>query len=131
MKDTFYRRIVHTVVMVASAVLIGTDLPELSGEIICSAFAKLERYDVVLCAPHRDEVPRHGGTMPEDFHRGAGFTVAYGLAGLPVVVVRCGENMGLPVGVQIVCKPWREDLALAVAAYLEQQEFGGWRAPSI
>ncbi len=31
-----------------SAVLIGTDLPELSGEILRSAFDKLERHDVVL-----------------------------------------------------------------------------------
>ena len=90
-----------------------------------------EEVDVVFCAPHRDVVPRHGGTMPESFHHGAGFTVAYGLAGLPVVVVRCGESKGLPVGVQIVSKPWREDLALAVAAYIEQQDFGGWQPPSI
>jgi amidase len=45
-------------------------------------------------------------------------------------VVRCGESSrGLPVAVQIVARPWREDVALAIASRLEQA-FGGWRAPS-
>jgi amidase len=56
--------------------------------------------------------------------------MAYNLAGLPAVVVRCGESSaGLPVAVQIVAKPWREDVALAIAARLELA-LGGWKAPS-
>ena len=29
------------------------------------------------------------------------------------------SSEGLPIGVQIVARPWREDVALAVAYYLE------------
>jgi len=36
---------------------------------------------------------------------------------------------GLPIGVQIVARPWRDDVALAVAAWLEQR-FGGWQMPA-
>jgi len=50
------------------------------------------------------------------------------VAGWPAAVVRCGTAAtGLPIGVQIVAPPWREDIALAVAARLEI-EFGGWKA---
>ena len=54
--------------------------------------------------------------------------------GLPVVSVPLwGLNPAaphLPIGVQIVAAPWREDLCLAVAAYLESQS-GGWKRPPI
>jgi amidase len=53
--------------------------------------------------------------------------MAYNVAGLPAAVVRCGtSSTGLPIAVQIVAAPWREDVALAVALRLEQH-FGGWR----
>ncbi len=56
--------------------------------------------------------------------------MAYNLTGLPSAVVRCGESAtGLPIAVQVVARSWREDIALAIAARLEQV-FGGWRAPS-
>jgi amidase len=32
----------------------------------------------------------------------------------------------MPIGVQVVARPWRDDVALAVAAHLEQA-LGGWR----
>ena len=37
--------------------------------------------------------------------------------------MRCGSSADgkLPIGVQVVAAPWREDLCLAVAAYLETQ----------
>ena len=44
---------------------------------------------------------------------------------LPIVSVPCGihtstENAGLPIGLQVVGKPGREDQVLAVAAAIEQ-----------
>lgn len=39
--------------------------------------------------------------------------------GLPVVVVPCSDASGLPLGVQIIAAPWREDLALRAAQVLE------------
>jgi len=48
------------------------------------------------------------------------------LVGVPAAVVRCGTSPeGLPVGVQIIAPKWRDDIALAVADYLEQT-MGGW-----
>jgi amidase len=37
---------------------------------------------------------------------------------------------GLPIGVQIVTRPWREDVALAVAQNIETT-LGGWQRPSL
>lgn len=52
--------------------------------------------------------------------------------GWPVAVVRCGSSADerLPIGVQIVAAPWREDIALAVARHLEGRS-GGWRPAPI
>ena len=37
---------------------------------------------------------------------------------------------GLPIGIQIVAKPWREDVVLLAAAHIER-ELGGWEPPSL
>lgn len=43
---------------------------------------------------------------------------------------RCGRSPEvLPIDVQLVARPWRDDLALAAALRLEQ-ELGGWRLPN-
>jgi amidase len=48
------------------------------------------------------------------------YAMPYGLTGWPAVVMRVGSTPdGLPVGVQIVAHPWREDVALAAAQRLE------------
>jgi amidase len=53
----------------------------------------------------------------------------YSLTGWPAVSVRAGTSPeGLPIGVQIVARPWREDVALSVARHIESA-LGGWRAP--
>lgn len=59
------------------------------------------------------------------------YNLPYNITGWPAVVVRCGTSAeGLPIGVQIIAKAWREDIALAVAKYLEET-FGGWQAPKL
>jgi len=46
-------------------------------------------------------------------------------------VVRGGTSSeGLPIGVQVVARPWREDVALAVAQVLEEA-LGGWQRPPL
>jgi amidase len=53
----------------------------------------------------------------------------YNLTGWPSAVVRAGTSEeGLPIGVQVVARPWREDVALAVAKRIEEA-LGGWQAP--
>ena len=45
------------------------------------------------------------------------FTQPVSFIGLPVVAVPVGGKM--PIGVQIIAPPWREDIALRIARYLE------------
>jgi len=53
------------------------------------------------------------------------FTAPYSLTGYPVVSIPVAKsNNGLPIGVQVIAGPWREDRALAVALVIEQA-FGG------
>jgi Asp-tRNA(Asn)/Glu-tRNA(Gln) amidotransferase A subunit family amidase len=53
----------------------------------------------------------------------------FNLLGFPAVVVPMGSSRGgLPIGVQIVGRPWEEKLVLAVAAKLEAER-GPWVAP--
>lgn len=53
----------------------------------------------------------------------------FNLLGMPAAVVPVGRSPeGLPIGVQIVGRPWEEELVLAVAAALER-ECGGYVAP--
>jgi amidase len=55
--------------------------------------------------------------------------MTWNLAGWPGAVVRAGTSPeGLPVGVQLVAPPWREDVALAAARVVESAS-GGYRPP--
>ena len=52
-------------------------------------------------------------------------------AGNPAAVVPVSHSPeGLPIGVQLVGRPWEEEQVLAVAAALEK-ESGPWQAPPI
>jgi 1-carboxybiuret hydrolase len=55
------------------------------------------------------------------------YTQPLSFIGLPVVAVPVPQPGGLPIGVQVIAAPWREDRALRVAAVLEQS--GLCRAP--
>jgi len=55
------------------------------------------------------------------------FTQPISFIGLPVAVVPVWPDEGLPLGVQVIAAPWREDLALRVAHHLERT--GVARAP--
>ena len=56
------------------------------------------------------------------------FTQPISFIGLPVVAVPVWSNgERLPIGVQVIAPPWREDLALRVARTLERD--GVVRAP--
>ena len=52
------------------------------------------------------------------------------LTGWPAATVRCGASAGgLPIGVQLVAHPWRDDVALGAAQVVEDA-LGGYRRPS-
>ncbi len=86
-------------------------------------------YDAILSPVHAFPAMSQGslGADLEAFS----YSMTYNLTGWPVAVVRCGtsEN-GLPMGVQIVAHPWREDVALALAGCLEKI-LAGFQAPAI
>jgi AtzE family amidohydrolase len=58
------------------------------------------------------------------------FTQPISFIGLPVVSVPVWPDDGLPLGVQLIAAPWREDVVLRVAAHLERQGVARVRRPT-
>ena len=91
--------------------------------------AYIERYDAIVCPVCAYPALPHGGS--EEHGSAFAYTMAFNLTGWPVVVVRAGTSPeGLPIGVQIVARPWHEHVALALAAQVEKV-LGEWPRPSI
>lgn len=89
--------------------------------------AFLQKYDVILCPAYPQPALPLGTSLANENFMGFSHTMAYNLTGWPGIVVRGGESeTGLPIAVQVVAHPWREDVALAVAGWLEEA-FGGWK----
>ncbi len=88
-------------------------------------------YDAIICPtaahtaqPHDHYYGKRSASVPI-------YTHVFNLTGWPVAVVRCGVSSdGLPIGVQVAARSWREDVALAVSAFLESA-LGGWQKPPI
>ena len=92
--------------------------------------AYMRRYDAIICPTAAFPALPHGETYAEE-NRNAHYTAPYNLTGWPGVVVRCGTSPeGLPIGIQMIARPWREDVALALAAVLESA-LGGYVRPSL
>lgn len=91
----------------------------------------MEQYDVILSPTCAYPAPPHGQLMTDAMRKGTSYTSTYNLTGWPGAVVRGGTSPeGLPIGVQVVARPWREDVALAVAQHLETA-LGGWQRPPL
>ena len=72
---------------------------------------------------------RHGESNAAWF--GDTYSDVHNLTGWPAVVVRGRQTAeGLPIGVQLVARPWREDIALAAARVVEDAS-GGWQPPPL
>jgi amidase len=88
-------------------------------------------YDVLLCPASAIPAPTHNVAMQELEATMLSYTAIYNITGWPVAVVRIGTSAdGLPIGIQIVGKPWQEAVVLAVAKFVEQ-EFAGFVPPAI
>jgi amidase len=74
-------------------------------------------HDAIVCPVNVGPAPRHGA-----FDRAsAAYTQLFNVTGWPSTVVRAGTSPdGLPLGLQVVAHPWREDVSLAVAARIEE-----------
>jgi amidase len=89
----------------------------------------MSNYEALLCPVCSFAGMEHGSTY--DRLSCFSYTMTSNLTGWPAAVVRGGTTQqGLPVGVQIVARPWREDVALAVAHVL-QDALGGWQRPPL
>jgi len=89
----------------------------------------MSNYDAILCPVCSFAGMVHGSTY--DRLSCFSYTMTSNLTGWPAAVVRGGTTQqGLPIGVQIIARPWREDVALAVARLL-QDTLGGWQRPPI
>jgi amidase len=86
-----------------------------------------EEYDAVLCPADAHPAPPFRERDPKRFD----YTLPFSLLGWPVVTVRAGASKaGMPIGVQLAAKPWRDDVTLALGMAVER-ELGGWQAPSM
>ncbi|HLW85194.1 MAG TPA: amidase [Candidatus Sulfotelmatobacter sp.] len=99
--------------------------------------SQMREYAILVCPAAAIPAFRHG----ERSWQIEGKTVNYldawsdtewfNLLGNPAAVVPVGWSLeGLPIGVQIVGRPWEEEQVLAVAAALEQA-CAAWKAPPI
>lgn len=97
-----------------------------------------ERVDVIVAAATPCVAPKSGekfltiGGQQQLLRPNLGyFTQPISAIGLPSLVVpTVDQASGLPIGVQIIAPPWREDWCLQVAQHLEQQGFVAPPAPA-
>ena len=93
--------------------------------------AFMEDYDIIVAPVAAFPALPFGMTLDDDHKEGMTYCRPYNMTGWPATVVRCGTSPeGLPIGVQAIARPWREDLSLAVAMHLEKS-LGGWQRPSL
>ena len=85
--------------------------------------------DLIVCPAMPQPAIRHGESNAEWF--GDTYSDVHNLTGWPAVVVRGGQTAdGLPIGVQLIARPWKEDVALAAARVVEDAS-GGWQPPPL
>ena len=99
--------------------------------------AQMQVFPILLCPAAAIPAFRHGertwdveGKMVRYLDAWS-YTEFFNLLGNPGAVVPVGQSSeGLPIGVQVVGRPWEDELVLAVAAQVER-ECGGYRKPGI
>jgi Asp-tRNA(Asn)/Glu-tRNA(Gln) amidotransferase A subunit family amidase len=100
-------------------------------------FTQMREHPVLLCPVAAIPAFKHGERSWKieektvQYLEAWSYTEWFNLLGTPAAVVPVGKSAeGLPIGVQIVARPWEEELVLAVAAELEGQ-CSGWHKPPI
>ena len=99
--------------------------------------AQMQKYPILLCPPAAIPAFRHGertwelGGKTVEYLDAWSYAAWFNLLGNPAAVVPVSQsNDGLPIGVQIVGRPWEEEEVLSLAAVIER-ECGGLKAPPI
>jgi len=87
----------------------------------------MTEWDLIVCPVEAFPAPRAGANAPGVFT----YTAPYSLLGWPSAVVRAGSSSeGLPIGVQMIAGPYRDDIALGSAATVEAA-LGGFEPPAL
>lgn len=111
-----------------------TDLLERMDAFRSRMLSFMESYDAILSPVRPWPALPHGETLTPEASPANFYTSAFNTTGWPGAVVRAGASAAdgddLPIGVQIMARPWREDVALALAAALESA-LGGYVKPSL
>lgn len=99
--------------------------------------SQMEEFPVLLCPVCAVPAFRHGQGSWKATDTGVhyldamSYTQWFNLLGNPAAVVPLGQSPeGLPIGVQVVGRPFEEEVVLAVAAEIEAV-CGGWRKPPL
>jgi amidase len=93
----------------------------------------LEQYDLIICPASQRAPIRHDFEQPPETRGRSSYTSEYNTTGWPAGVVRAGtskDDPGLPLGIQLVGQPWRDDVVIAAMAHVEKQT-GGWQPTSL
>jgi len=122
--------------------------PELSGQSLLDAWigrdsartkflAQMKDYPILLCPAAAIPAFRHGERSWQidgktvQYLDAWSYTEWFNLLGNPAAVVPVSQSQErLPIGVQLVGRPWQEEEVLAIAAAVER-ECKGWRVPPI
>lgn len=97
----------------------------------------MERTPVIIAPVGSTKAFAHGtrridiGGQTLSVFRAFSYCQTYNVFGLPSVSVPAGRSLdGLPLGVQIIGRPYEEEVVLSVAAIVER-ELGGWQMPML
>jgi len=98
---------------------------------------QMKEFPILLCPAAAIPAFRHGERswvvegQTVNYLDAWSYTEFFNLLGNPAVVVPVGRSPeGMPIGVQIVGRPWEEELVLAVATEVERGA-GGFREPEL
>jgi amidase len=93
--------------------------------------AWFEKYDLIICPASNQAPITHDFERPRNWS-GASYTSQYNTTGWPAGVVRCATAAkdNLPLGIQVVGQPWRDDVVIAALEFIESKT-GGWVKPPV
>ena len=97
---------------------------------------QMERYPILVCPVSAIPAFRHGerawsiNGKTVSYLDAFSYSQCFNLLGNPAAVVPMGRSAeGLPIGVQIVGRPWEEERVLAISHCVERA--GGWQGPPL
>jgi len=125
--------------------LVAVEPPLTAGELLntllerdvirVAVLARMEEFPILICPACAVPAFRHGERdwtiqgRKVEYLKAMSYSQCFNLLGYPAAVVPVGKSPeGLPIGVQIVGRPWQEEEVLAVAAKIEES-CGGFHRP--